>query len=323
MLLDRETILRATRAVYAAMPATPQYCWPLLSARTGAEVWLKHENHTPIGAFKIRSALTYFEHLCDSSARPKCAVAATRGNYGQAVAFAARRKGIEPVLYVPHGNSVSKNRAMRAFGAMLVEYGDDFEQARCESARWAEANGHCLIPSFHPWLLEGTATLYYELLAAAPPIDIVYVPIGMGSGICGAAAARAALGSSTEIVGVCSAHARAQYDAFQRREYVTSPTSTRIADGLAVPAPDPSALAIIWQEASRIVMVTDEEVAAAMRAIYDDTHNIAEGGGAAGVAAMLQESNRIKGRRVAAAITGGNVDRELFAEVLSGGSELL
>jgi len=245
-------------------------------------------------------------------------VAATRGNYGQAVAFAARRTGVEPVLYVPHGNSVSKNRAMRSLGATLVEHGDDFEQARQESVRWATANGHHLVPSFHPWLVEGTATLYHELFSQAPPIDVLYVPIGMGSGICGAAAARAALGVSTELVGVCSAHARAQYDAFQRREYVTSPSSTRIADGLAVPAPDRDALELIWAQVSRIVMVADDEVMAAMRAIYDDTHNVSEGGGAAGLAAILQEKDRIAGRRVAAVITGGNVDRELFAEVLRG-----
>jgi len=316
MLPSADIIRRAAETVYEAMPPTPQYCWPLLSERAGAEVWLKHENHTPLGAFKIRSALTYFRNLRESGARPRCAVAATRGNYGQAVAFAARRDGIEPVIFVPRGNSASKNRAMRSLGATLVEHGDDFEQARCESARWAEANGHHTVPSYHPWLTEGTATLYYEFFRSVPPLDVLYVPIGMGSGICGAAAARAALGATTAIVGVCSAHARAQYDAFQRREYATSPASTRIADGMAVPAPDRNGLEIIWAQAARVVMVNDDEVAAAMRAIYDDTHNVAEGGGAAGVAALLQEKNRNAGRRVGTVITGGNVDRALFAEIL-------
>jgi threonine dehydratase len=318
MLPAKEQIRDAARIVYDAMPATPQYAWPLLRERSGAEVWLKHENHTPLGNFKTRSALVYFQRLLDSGVKPQCAVAATRGNYGQAVAFAARRAGIDPVLYVPHGNSASKNRAMRALGATLVEHGDDFEQARQESVRWAGAHGHHLVPSFHPWLVEGTATIYYELFMATPNIDALYVPIGMGSGVCGAAAARAALQVKTEIVGVCSAHARAQFDAFARREYVTSPTSTRLADGMAVPAPDRDALEIIWTHISRIVMVTDEEVGAAMRALYDDTHNIAEGGGAASFAAILQEKDRIAGRRVAAVVTGGNVDRELFAEVLRG-----
>jgi threonine dehydratase len=318
MLPSLDVIQRAAQVVYQAMPATPQYYWPLLSERAGAEVWLKHENHNPLGAFKTRTALTYFHHLHESGQAPLCAVAATRGNYGQAVAFAARRYGIEPVVFVPYGNSLSKNRAMRSLGATLIEHGDDFEQARQESVRFAEANGHHLIPSFHPWLLEGAATIYYELFAAAPPIDILYVPIGMGSGICGAIAARAALNLSTEIVGVVSAQARAQYDAFQRREYVASPATTRIADGMAVPAPDRSALDIIWSCVSRIVMVTDDEVAAAIRAIYDDTHNLAEGAGAAAVAAILQEREIVRDRRVAAPITGGNIDRALFAEILAG-----
>jgi threonine dehydratase len=317
MLPSAEVIRRAAGTVYEAMPATPQYLWPLLSARAGAEVWIKHENHNPLGAFKIRSALTYFRRLLENGPAPRYAVAATRGNYGQAVAFAARRAGVEPVIYVPHGNSSSKNRAMRSLGATLVEYGDDFEQSRCEAMRWAEANGHHPVPSYHPWLVEGTATMYCELFSAAPPIDVLYVPIGMGSGICGAAAARAALGVATKIVGVCSAHARAQYDAFERRQYVTSPATTRIADGMAVPAPDRSALELIWAHVSRIVMVTDDEVAEAMRAIFDDTHNIAEGGGAAGFAAILQEKERLSGRRVATALTGGNVDRALFAEILT------
>jgi len=206
---------------------------------------------------------------------------------------------------------------MRALGATLVEFGDDFEQARQESVRWAGANGHHCVPSFHPWLVEGTATLYHEFFSAAPPLDLLYVPIGMGSGIIGAAAALSALGARAELVGVCSAHARAQYDSFERREYIVSPSGTRIADGIAVPAPDRTALELIWTHVSRVVMVSDDEVANAMRAIYDDTHNVAEGAGAAAVAALLQEKEAIAGRRVGAVLSGGNVDRELFAAVLS------
>jgi threonine dehydratase len=316
MLPSADRIRRAAQALHAAMPPTPQYRWPLLCARAGAEVWLKHENHTPLGAFKTRTALTYFDCLLESGAKPRCAAAATRGNYGQAVAFAACRHGIEPVLFVPHGNSASKNRSMESLGATLIEHGNDFEQARQECVRWALANEAHLVPSFHPWLLEGAATIYYELFTNTPPLHVLYVPIGMGSGICGAAAARAACGVSTEIVGVVSAHARAQYDSFQQREYVTSPASTRIADGLAVPAPDRSALEIIWAHASRIVMVTDDEVEDAMRAVFDDTHNIAEGAGAAGVAAILKERKSLAGRTVATVITGGNIDRGAFAQVL-------
>src|SRR5437016_7670268 len=182
-----DEIGEAARFVYDAMPPTPQYQWPLISERAGADVWLKHEHHTPLGSFKTRTALVYFRRLHKSGAAPKCAVAATRGNYGQAVAFAAAREGIEPIIYVPHGNSASKNRAMRSLGAQLVEHGNDFEEARQEAQRRAEAEGHHYVPSFHPWLVAGAATLYYELLEAADEIDIVYVPIGMGSGICGMA----------------------------------------------------------------------------------------------------------------------------------------
>jgi threonine dehydratase len=197
-----------------------------------------------------------------------------------------------------------------------VEYGDDFEEARLEAVRWANREGHHLVPSYHPWLTEGTATIYYELLSATGPVDILYVPIGMGSGICGAMAARAALGRDVEIVGVCSAHARAQYDAFERREYVVSPASTRLADGMACAAPDADGLRLIWEGVSRIVMVTDDEVARAMRVIYEDTHNLAEGSGAAGVAAILQEREKVAARKVATTITGSNVDAEIFAEIL-------
>ena len=242
-----DQICRAAQTVYEAMPPTPQYRWPLLSERVGDGGL--DEARKPHAAGRVQDAQRayLFPPPAGIRRRAACAVAATRGNYGQAVAFAARREGIDPVIYVPHGNSPSKNRAMRALGATLVEHGDDFEEARQEAVRWAEANGHHCVPSFHPWLVEGTATLYHELFSAAPPIDVIYVPIGMGSGICGAAAARAALDLSTEIVGVVSAHARAQYDAFQRREYVTSPARTRIADGMAVPAPDRDALELIWR----------------------------------------------------------------------------
>jgi threonine dehydratase len=221
-------------------------------------------------------------------------------------------------VYVPHGNSPGKNRAMQSLGATLVEYGDDFEQARLEARRWAEAEGHHYVPSFHPWLLEGTATSSWELFRAVDSIDVAFVPIGMGSGILGMCAARAALGVHTEIVGVVSAHALAYYESFLRHQAVVSPAHTRLADGMAVPAPDAAAVELICAHVSRIVMVTDDEVAAAMRALFDDTHNVAEGAGAASVAAILKERDCLRGKRVAAVLTGGNVDRVMFAEVLAG-----
>src|SRR5215831_20437477 len=199
-LPDLATIERAADVVYAAMPPTPQYSWPLLNQRAGAEVWVKHENHTPLGAFKIRSGLAYFHRLRESGYTGQVAVTATRGNYGQAVTFAARREGMNAVIYVPYGNMASKNRAMRALGACLVEHGSDFEEARREAARWAEAEGHHYVPSYHEWLVEGTSTSSLELFRAVPNIDIAYVPIGMGSGVCGMIAVREALGLKTEIV---------------------------------------------------------------------------------------------------------------------------
>ena len=314
---SRQTIENACRIVYEAMPPTAQYCWPLLSRRAGCEVWLKHENHGPLGAFKTRGALVYFRRLREAGG-VRVAVTATRGNFGQAVAFAARREGIQSVVYVPHGNSPDKNRAMQSLGATLVQHGEDFEQARQEARRWAEAEAHHYVPSFHPWLLEGTATYSWELFRAVESIDVAFVPIGMGSGILGMCAARAALGVKTEIVGVVSAHAPAYYESFLRREVVVSPARTRLADGMAVPAPDAASVELICAHVSRIVTVTDDEVAAAMRAVFDDTHNVAEGAGAAAVAARLTERDRGRGLRGAAVLSGGNVDRAMFAEVLAG-----
>jgi threonine dehydratase len=315
---SRQRIENACQIVYEAMAPTAQYCWPLLSERAGCEVWLKHENHGPLGAFKIRSGLVYFRRLRESGSAARVAVTATRGNFGQAVALAARREGMEAVVYVPHGNSPGKNRAMRSLGARLVEHGEDFEEARQEARRWAEAEGHHYVPSFHEWLVEGTATYSWELFGAVEGIEVAFVPIGMGSGILGMCAARAALGVKTEIVGVVSAQARAYYESFARREVVVSPARTRLADGMAVPAPDARALEAICAQVSRVVMVSDEEVAAAMRAVFDDTHNVAEGAGAAAVAAILQERDGLRGKRVAAVLSGGNVDRTMLAEVLGG-----
>ncbi|HXK05049.1 MAG TPA: threonine dehydratase [Verrucomicrobiae bacterium] len=317
-LPDLAAIERAAQIVYSVMPPTPQYRWPLLCERAGTEVWVKHENHAPLGAFKTRSGLVYFRRLKESGAANGKVVAATRGNFGQAVALGASRVGMEALVYVPHGNSPAKNRAMRALGATLVECGQDFEEARREAVRCAQAEGFHYVPSFHEWLVEGTATYSLELFRAVPEIDVAFVPIGMGSGICGMCAAREALGLKTEIVGVVSAHARAYAESFERREAVEAPVSTRIADGMACRAPDPRALAVMWRHVARVVTVTDDEVCSAIRAAYDDTHNLAEGGGAAAIAAMLQEKESLNGKRVAVIMSGGNVDRETYAEVLRG-----
>jgi threonine dehydratase len=306
----------AAAVVHRSIPPTLQYAWPLLKAKLGAEVWVKHENHTPIGAFKLRGGLVYFDDLAGSGARPAGVISATRGNHGQSVGFAARRHGIPATIVVPHGNSAEKNAAMRALGVELVEHGDDFQAAR-ERAQWiATQRGLLMVPSFHPLLVRGVASYSLELLRAAPGLDVAYVPIGLGSGICGMVAAREALGLKTEIVGVVSAHAPAYALSFEQGRAVEHAVTTRIADGMACRTPEADALEILWKHMARVVRVTDDEVAQAMRLMYSATHNVAEGAGAAGLAAALQEGPRIAGRKVAVVLSGANVDREVFSQVL-------
>jgi threonine dehydratase len=306
----------ASRIVYAAMQPTPQYCWPLLSGRLGTEVWVKHENHTPVGAFKIRGGLVYFHHLANSGQKPAGVISATRGNHGQSVGFAALRQGIAATIVVPYGNSVEKNAAMRALGVELLEHGDDFQAAREYAGAVARERSLHMVPSFHQHLVSGVATYSLELLRAAPDLDTVYVPIGLGSGICGMIAARDALGLKTKVVGVVSAQAPAYALSFAAKRLVESPATTRIADGMACRMPDPEALEIIFRGVDRIVQVSDDEVEAAMRLLFECTHNTSEGAGAAATAAAYQERSRMAGRKVAVIMSGGNVDREVFAEVL-------
>jgi threonine dehydratase len=316
-LPGKDEIEKAAEIVYETMQPTPQYTWPLLNQRLGAELWIKHENHTPIGAFKIRSALTYFRHLKNSAAGFRGVITATRGNHGQAVALAARREGMSALVYVPRGNSASKNLAMRALGATLVEHGSNFDEAREEAGRRATAEGLHFVPSFHERLVAGAATYSLELLRAVDGMDVVYVPIGMGSGICGMCTAREALGLRTEIIGVVSEHAPVYLKSFEQRKAMEWPVGTKLADGMACGVANAEAVEIICRHVAGIVTVSDEEVAAAMRAIFDDTHNVAEGAGAAGVAAILK-ADRVHGKRVATILSGGNVDREVFGSVLKG-----
>ena len=305
----------AAQVVYGHMPPTPQYRWPLLGERAGTEVWLKHENHTPIGAFKIRGGLLYFNGLPKEDFSG--VITATRGNHGQSIALCARQYGIPATIVVPHGNGVEKNAAMRAFGARLIEHGRDFQAAKEHAERLAKEQGLHMVPSFHRLLVAGVATGSLELFRAVPDVQTVYVPIGQGSGICGAAAVRNALGSKAEIVGVVSALAPAYAISFSRKKMVEAEATTRISDGMAVRTPDPDALEIVWREVDRIVEVTDDEVGAAITAIFQCTHNCAEGAGAAGFAAILKERDRLKGRKVAAVLSGGNIDRQLFAATLA------
>ena len=307
---------QAARVVHAAMPPTPQYRWPLLCEAVGTDVWVKHENHTPTGAFKIRGGLVYFDELVRSGKRPAGVISATRGNHGQSVAFAARQSRLAVTIVVPHGNSLEKNAAMRALGAELVVHGEDFQAAREHAATLARTRDLLMVPSFHPLLVRGVGTYSLELLQAVSDLDTVYVPIGLGSGICGMIAAREALGLKTEVVGVVSTHAPAYALSFAQRRMVEHAVTTRISDGMACRTPEPEALEVLWQHLARVVQVSDDEVERAMSLVFTATHNVAEGAGAAGLAAALQEKDRLRGRRVAFVLSGGNVDRDVFARVL-------
>ena len=303
---------RAHEIVGRAVPPTAAHAWPLLSERLGASVVVKHENHTPAGAFKVRGGLVYVERLKREHPQTKGLISATRGNHGQSVAFAGRRHGLPVTIYVPRGNSLEKNRAMAAFGANLIEYGADFQEAREEAVRHAARDGLHMVPSFHPDIVRGVATYALELFRAAPDLDVLYVPIGQGSGICGCILARDLLGLKTEIVGVQSTEAPSYALSFAAGTVVCTNSSNTRADGMATRVPDADALDIIRKSASRIVQVTDDEVACAIRYLWTDTHNLAEGAGAAPLAAALQEKPRLRGKRVGLVLSGGNIDFDLF-----------
>jgi threonine dehydratase len=311
-MFDLGQLERAHAIVGAAVAPTPAYAWPRLSERLGAAAIVKHENHTPTGAFKVRGGLVYIDRM--KRERPNIAglISATRGNHGQSLAFAGRRHGVPVTILVPRGNSVDQNHAMRAFGAELVEHGEDFQAAREEAYRRAAIAGLEFVPAFHPDLVLGVATYALELFRKAPDLDLLYVPIGQGSGICGCILARDLLGLRTDIVGVQSTEAPSYALSFAAGTVVTTATSSTMADGMATRIPDPDALAIIRKGASRIVQVTDDEVGAAMRAYWTDTHNLAEGAGAAALAAALQDGPKIRGRRIGLILSGGNIDLDLF-----------
>jgi threonine dehydratase len=311
-------IKAAQAIVYKTMPPAPQYSWPLVNARLDAEVWIKHENHAPVGAFKLRGALVYMSRLKEERPELEGVAAATRGNFGQGVAMAARLFGLKATIVVPHGNSVEKNRAMAAQGAELIEEGHDFQAAFEFAQRLAEARGYAFVESFHELLVRGTATYALEFFQGAPALDRVYVPVGLGSSICGVAAARQALQLKTEIVGVSASRAPGYARSFAARRVVEAPAETEIADGLAVRRPNADALAVILREVSRMVEVTDEEIREAMRALYEDTYNVAEGAGAVAMAAALKEREELRGKRIGVMLTGGNVDAKTFAAVLEG-----
>jgi threonine dehydratase len=306
----------AAEIVYRTIAPTAQINWPLLSARAGAEVWVKHENHSPLGAFKVRGGLVYMEMLRRREPALRGVIAATRGNHGQSVAFAAKRAGLRSVIVVPHGNSAEKNAAMRALGADLIEFGDDFQEAYEHAAALADKEQLHLVPSFDSLLLRGVASYALELFRAVADLDAVYVPIGLGSGICGCIAVRDALGLKTKIIGVVAASAPTYMLSLAAGSVVPASVQPTIADGMACRTADPLALQIIAAGASRVVTVEEPDIRDAMRCLFSDTHNTAEGAGAAALAGLFKDAGQMRGQRIAVVLSGGNVDSQTFGEVL-------
>lgn len=313
--LKKKELEDGARLVHGVVAPTPQYSWPLLNERAGTEVWVKHENHTPIGSFKVRGGLVLVEAIRRNNPRVEGLISATRGNHGQSVAFAGRRHGLRSVIVVPHGNSREKNAAMRAWGAELVEHGRDYDEAREHAAKLAKAEGLFYIGPFHRELVVGVGSYAMELFLGAPELDEVYVPVGCGSGICGVIAWRDALGLKTRVVGVVSENAPCYALSFETGRPVETPGANTFADGIAVRVPVAEALEAILAGAERIVRVSDDEVKAAIRDLYRCTHNLAEGAGAAAFAALLKDGER-KGSRAAVILSGGNIDREMYLEAL-------
>ena len=316
--LSRSDLEEASRLVHAHMPPTPQYVWPQLCEKVGAKVWVKHENHTPTGAFKVRGGITFADWLQRAHPDVRGIITATRGNHGQSQARAASAAGLQAKILVPRGNSPEKNAAMRGFGATVIEYGEDFDDARMEAQRLSTEENLFMVPPFHRELVRGVASYALEFFAAAPDLDTLYVPVGCGSGICGVITTRDALGLRTEIVGVVSTRALAVKLSFESGKLTETVSAATFADGVAVRIPVKEAFEIYSKGAARIVAVSDDEIAEAIRIYFRDTHNTAEGAGAASLAGLLHEKEQMRGKTVGVILTGGNIDSEDFATVLQG-----
>jgi len=318
MTMTLDELDRAASLVYRVMAPTPQYAWPKLRSRIGCNVWVKHENHTPTGAFKVRGGLVYMDRLTQAQPRTAGIVTATRGNHGQSISFSAARAGVPATIYVPHGNSPDQNGSMRSFGARVIEFGQDFDEAKHEAHRVAAAENLHFVPSFHWDLVAGVASYALELFRAVEKLDAVYVGVGMGSGICGLITARDLLGLKTEIIGVGAVNAPANALSFEAGKPVTTPTARTFADGIATREPMAEVVNTIRKGAARFIKVTEDEMADAMRVYFDDTHQVTEGAGAAPLAALLQERERMAGRNVGVILSGGNIERARFLQVLKG-----
>jgi threonine dehydratase len=315
-LPNKSDIESAASTVYQCMSSTPLYDWPLLRKRCGVNVFVKHENHTPTGAFKIRGGLTYMSWLRSRYPTSEGVIAATTGNHGQSVALAALKNGLSAVIIVPENNSNIKNKSMISFGAELITYGHDFQAAYEYALNTAEERNLSIVPSFSEYLISGVSTYGLEIFAAQPDLDSLYVPIGLGSGICGCIAAREALGLKTKIIGVVAENAACYALSFNQKKPVSTNSANTIADGLACRIPDSDAVRIINKYVDRVVQVNENEIKGAMGYYFTDTHNIAEGAGAAPLAALIKERNRYQNKNVGVVLTGGNLDLKLYCEVL-------
>jgi threonine dehydratase len=317
-MLTQDDLDEATRIVRRHVPVTPAYRWPLLERVTGAPTWVKHENATPTGAFKVRGGLVYVERLLASGRPVRGLVSATRGNHGQSLAYAGRAHGLPVTIVVPEGNSPDKNDAMTGFGAELVVQGHDFQVAREHAASLAAERGLELVPSFHRDLVAGVATGAAELHDQAGALDVVYVPVGQGSGICAHLAIRDLLEVATEVVGVVAEGAPAHALSFEAGAPVTTPEAHTFVDGVATRVPDADAVAAMVAGAARFVQVADDATRAAMRLLWRTTHQMPEPAGAIALAGLLADQGRIPGSRSAVVMTGGNCDTALVGAVVAG-----
>lgn len=322
-MLSRRDFEKAEDLVYRSMSATPCYRWPLLCEASGMEVWTKHENHTPTGAFKVRGGLVYAARHKERFPEQTGLISATRGNHGQSLAFASSVHGLDATIVVPHGNSLEKNAAMQAFGAHLIEAGDDFDLAVGRARQMADEEGLHMVPAFHEDLVAGVGTYAYEMMQAHRDFDSIYVPIGKGSGICGMITARDALGLKTKIIGVVSDRADGYARSFEAGTMCEADRSDTFADGMAVRCPDADALELVLKGAERVIRVGDDLIAEAMRMIYRSTHNIAEGAGAASLAGILSEKHKMRGKKVGMVLSGQNIDANMFASILSGNTPII
>jgi len=312
----KEALHTAAETIYRYMTPTAEICWPLLSKRTGAEVWVKHENHAPTGAFKIRGGLNYMSNLIASERDCPGVIAATRGNHGQSVALSCSKVGLPSTILVPQGNNPEKNDAMNAFGTELIEHGHDFEAAKQYAANLAEERNLHMIKSFHPWLVAGVGTYAMEFFTTVPDLHTVYVPIGQGSGIVGVISARDALGLKTDVVGVVAENAASYALSFKAGKAVSTNSADTIADGMACRVPDGDALEAILKGAARVITLSDDEILEAMGCYFVDTHNTSEGAGAAPLAGLLKERDLMAGRKVGVILSGGNADKGLYTRAL-------